>query len=71
MRNALDGHEDAGKDCLDCAITAYQIYANCLEANVSCEAGVFDGCTDDHDAAVAACPKLPDGARSQFVACTP
>ncbi|MFO7568081.1 MAG: hypothetical protein R6X02_35900 [Enhygromyxa sp.] len=54
-----------------CAIAVYQAYANCLEANVSCEPGAFDACTEDHGAAIAACPVLAVGVRSQFDACVP
>lgn len=71
IADALDGHEDVGKDYLDCANTAYRVYTDCLEANASCEPGGLDGCSDDRDAAVAACPQLPAGVQAQFDACTP
>jgi len=70
LADVLDGHEEAGKDYLDCANGAYERYVDCLETNVSCEEGVYDECTKDHDIALAGCPQLPIDIRSPFESCT-
>ena len=69
MDGALAGHEDAAKDYLDCVNTGLQFYSQCLDANVDCEEGSVDSCTDDYMATVAACPALPTDAQTAFDTC--
>ena len=71
LGDALVGAEDEGKAYLDCANASLQLYLQCLEANVGCDAGGYDQCRGDFDADVAACPALPADAKSAFDACIP
>jgi len=65
----LDGHEDAAQEYLECATAAYGVYVNCLETSVSCEQDIYDGCTADHQGALASCPQLPASVQSMFESC--
>lgn len=66
----LDGHEDEAKAYLDCANAAYRGYADCLAENVDCTEGWYDGCTADHEGAMASCTQLPATVESAVTACT-
>lgn len=63
------GHEDPGKEYLDCANVALQFYLQCLDANVDCEDGAYESCTSDYMVVVGECPALPAGAQSMFDGC--
>ena len=69
MDDALAGHEEAGKDFLDCANMALQFYVQCLDANVDCDPAAYDTCSSDYMATLSSCPALPADAESAFNAC--
>lgn len=69
MTTVLDGHEDAAKEYLTCANARYELYVQCLETNVSCEADIYNDCTADHESALASCPLMPVDVQSAFEAC--
>ncbi|PRP98528.1 hypothetical protein [Enhygromyxa salina] len=69
LADVLDGNEDAGKDYLDCANSAYRFYVQCLQSNPNCQDGWYDDCASDLTAQVAGCPQLSSDLRPMFMAC--
>lgn len=69
MLDAFDGEEDLGKDYLDCASPILEQYVQCMNSDPGCQMGWAANCRDTRDAALAACPQLPDDVRAAFNAC--
>ncbi|MCA9686337.1 MAG: hypothetical protein KC457_29490 [Myxococcales bacterium] len=67
--DAFEGHEDAGKDYLDCAIGALDDYLDCLSMNPGCAVGWWDDCTTTYQDAEAACPRASAAVQDQFSGC--
>jgi hypothetical protein len=70
LANVLDGHEEAGKDYLDCANSTLQTFSQCLASDPLCEDDRFANCEAARMTADAACPQLASDIQIAFRACT-
>ncbi|MCA9697563.1 MAG: hypothetical protein KC431_08565 [Myxococcales bacterium] len=65
----LEGHEEAGKEYLDCAVEALNGYVDCLAMNPGCADGWWADCTSAYLDTVGGCPQLPSAVAEDFAQC--